>query len=174
MKDNTEMNANILAKIPCKYSEMVTALKNCIDKLKTKLMMTMIRKFWERKYKKSNDKKKKVNKALNVENKNKNKKKFSKQHKGTCSICRKQGHPAKNCWENPNCAANNAKNNGLDPEAAERKKKVTCFNCNKKGHYSSECKSGKNENQLEMFAGMANLQNDPYATLLRQGIMAGQ
>ena len=27
MKDNTEMNANVLAKLPCKYSEMVTALR---------------------------------------------------------------------------------------------------------------------------------------------------
>ena len=57
--------------------------------------------------------------------------------------------------------ANNAKNDGLDPETVVQRKKVTCYNCNIKGHYSSECKSGRSENQSEMFAVMANLQDDP-------------
>ena len=74
MTDNTEMNANILSKLLCKYLEMVTTLENCIDELTTKAVMTTTQNFGRGNINRAKTTTKKPTKLyLFAENKNKNK-----------------------------------------------------------------------------------------------------
>jgi hypothetical protein len=67
-------------------------------------------------------------------------------HSGSCQICGKGGHTAKNChfrFNKPSSDNNNRNNQGYNTRSSSSSKDITCYFCKKKGHKSFECRKKK-------------------------------
>ena len=145
-KQDEELIAHILDKLPLEYSEVVTTVEGqttmTLDDLKSK-----IRVFYKRKFKCESTDAKEI--ALIMHPK----------FKGTCRNCGRQGHRANKCRSRP------AGSKLEKPKTiATVGKGLKCFNCNKfAGHLSKDCPEprcettstkSKESNKTGMFVGV--------------------
>jgi hypothetical protein len=128
-KQDEELMAHILDKLPLEYSEVITTVEGqttlTLDDLKSK-----IRAFYKRKFKSESSNEKEIALAI------------TPKFKGTCRNCGRQGHRANECRSKPA---------GTKPEKpkpiATVGKGLKCFNCNKfAGHLSKDCPEPRRDN----------------------------
>ena len=138
-KEDEEVIAHILNKLPPEYSEVVTNVEG-MSSMTLRDVKAKIRAFYKRKLK---DKQTTQEHAMYANGK----------FKGDCRNCGKQGHKASECHSKSNVAG--------DKGQKEKKSGIKCFNCNKyAGHYAKDCPESKKKKATDekketgMFVGM--------------------
>ncbi len=114
-KEDFELVAHVINKLPNEYSELITTIESLSTTITLVDLQSKVQAFYTRKLK---DRKSGNELAL-----------FPKMFKGICRKCGKQGHRAKDCRSTPK---------------EEPKKGVKCYNCNKyAGHIAKDCPEPK-------------------------------
>ena len=132
-KQDMELIAHILNKLPNEYSEVVTSVEG-ITSLTLSDLQSKIRAFWKRKLKGEKNSKEL---ALPIYTK----------FKGICRNCGKQGHKANDC------RSKKATLNG--DKSKTNNKDLKCFNCGKfAGHIAKDCPEPKKERNAKTETGM--------------------
>ena len=146
-KDDVEIIAHIINKLPPEYSEVVTSVDG-MSSMTLRDVKAKIRSFYKRKFK---DNKNSTELAMSAGGK----------FKGQCRNCGKQGHKASECRSKSNVAG--------DRGHKEKKTGIKCFNCNKfGGHYAKDCpeekrkKANQDTKETGMFLGMCTQKNEHY------------
>ena len=129
IKQDEELIAHILNKLPTDYSEVITTVEGLttmsLDDLKSK-----IRAFYKRKFKSEPSNDKEIALAI------------TPKFKGTCRNCGRQGHRSNECRSRP---AGTKVDKPRHPPIVG--KGLKCFNCNKyAGHISKDCPEPRREN----------------------------
>ena len=139
-KKDYEMKAHLLGNLPEGYQDVVTKISGNEKNMTVTAIEKEIAKKWKRDFYKSeaDDSKTSKNLALTVEAKKGAGWKPTKQFKGKCRKCGKQGHKKADCRSN---------------------KKGVCFECGKDGHYAKDCPEKmkddkKTAGQTGMFVGI--------------------
>ena len=123
-----------------------------------------IKRFWEttNHYKSKTPQKPKGSKSNNTTNGNHNGSSQSKNKPLTCTYCKKGGHTANKCWNNPkseNFQQNKKRSNPENKKTNSDGK--ACVNCGGTNHLSSQChRLPENKEAFEEWK-KANPQNDP-------------
>ena len=138
-KEDEEVIAHILNKLPSEYSEVVTSVEG-LSSVTLRDIKAKIRAFYKRKF---SGNKNPSELALFAGGK----------FKGDCRNCGKQGHKASECRSKSNVAG--------DKGHKDKKAGIKCFNCNKfAGHYAKDCpekkktKASDEKKETGMFVGM--------------------
>ena len=144
-KEDGEVIAHILRKLPSEYSDVVTAVEG-MSSMTLRDIKTKIRAFHKRKI---------------VGNKSAGELAMyaGGKFKGDCRNCGKQGHKASECRSKSNVAG--------DKGHKDKKTGIKCFNCNKfAGHYAKDCpekkktKTSDEKKETGMFVGMCVQENE--------------
>lgn len=144
-KEDEEVIAHILNKLPAEYSEVVTNVEG-MSSMTLRDVKAKIRAFYKRKFKDTNTAKELAMTA-------------GGKFKGQCRNCGKQGHKASECRSKSNVAG--------DKGQKDKKTGVKCFNCNKfAGHYAKDCpelkktKTSDDKKETGMFVGMCTQKHE--------------
>ena len=138
-KEDEEVIAHILNKLPLEYSEVITSVKG-LSSVTLRDIKAKNCAFYKQKF---SGNKNPSELALFAGGK----------FKGDCRSCGKQGHKASECCSKSNVAG--------DKGHKDKKAGIKCFNCNKfAGHYAKDCpekkktKASDKKKETGMFVGM--------------------